>query len=83
MNLREGDEVSAVALVVEDDAPTAASAAEHPVSLDASGTGDEDALSAGLAEDADVPESEAVISADPTDDSTLTPPEVTEEDLEI
>jgi DNA gyrase subunit A len=82
MNLREGDEVSAVALVVEEDAPAVASAADEPVSLDASGTGDEDALTDGLAEDADVPESEGVISADPTDDSMLTPPESSEDDLE-
>src|SRR5688572_8443455 len=82
MNLREGDEVSAVALVVEEDAPAAASAADEPISLDASGTGDVDALSAGLSEDADIAEDEGVIAADPTDDSLLTPPEVSEDDLE-
>jgi DNA gyrase subunit A len=83
MNLREGDEVSAVALVVETDAPTAASSvAGDPISLDASGTADEDALTGELAEDADVPEDEGVIAADPTDDSLLTPPEVEEDDLE-
>src|SRR3954465_9561552 len=43
MNLREGDEVSAGALVVESGASTAASVAE-PASLDASGMADEPAL---------------------------------------
>src|ERR687886_664823 len=69
MNLRDGDEVSAVALVVESEAQTAASVIE-PASLDAAGTADEPALSDGE------------IDADPTDDSTLTPPEVSEDDLE-
>jgi DNA gyrase subunit A len=69
MNLRDGDEVSAVALVVESEAPTAASVIE-PASLDASGMADEPALAEGE------------IDADPTDETTITPPEVTEEDLE-
>jgi DNA gyrase subunit A len=69
MNLRDGDEVSAVALVVESEAQTAASVIE-PASLDAAGTADEPALAGGE------------IDADPTDDSTLTPPEVSEDDLE-
>ena len=70
MNLRDGDEVSAVALVVESEAPTAASVIE-PASLDASGVADEPALG-----------EEGEIDADPRDDSTLTPPEVSEDDLE-
>src|SRR5688500_1722893 len=72
MKLRDADEVSAVALVVESDAPAEVPVGE-PASLDASGTADEPAL------EADAP---GVIAADPTDDSTLTPPEVSEDDLE-
>ena len=72
MNLREGDEVSAVALVVESDAPADVPVGE-PASLDAAGTADEPSV------DGDTP---GVISAYPTADSTLTPPEVSEDDLE-
>jgi DNA gyrase subunit A len=81
MNLRDGDTVSAVALVVESDA-SAVGASNGPTSLDASGVADEPTLLDGLAEDAPVGEDEGVIAADPTDESLLTPPEVDPEDLE-
>ena len=45
----------------------------EPASLDASGMADEPAL------DGDTPD---MIDADPTDDATITPPEVSEDDLE-
>jgi DNA gyrase subunit A len=65
MNLREGDEVSAVALVVETEAAEAAdAAADEPVSLDASGIADEPAM-----------QSEAVVSTDPVDDPDIVPDE--------
>src|ERR687896_443853 len=73
MKLREADEVSAVALVVESEAPAEAPLGE-PASLDASGMGDEPLLAGDGAG--------GVIAADPADDSTLTPPEVSEDDLE-
>jgi DNA gyrase subunit A len=73
MKLRDGDEVSAVALVVESEAPAEAPLGE-PASLDASGVADEPLLDGDGAG--------GVIAADPTDDSTLTPPEVSEDDLE-
>src|SRR5918999_1086409 len=73
MKLREGDEVSAVALVVESEAPADAPIGE-PASLDASGMADEPLLAGDGAG--------GVIAADPADDSTLTPPEVSEDDLE-
>ena len=69
MNLRDGDEVSAVALVVESEAPTTAPG-DAPVTLDASG--DEGAVTEG---------SDGVIVADPDDESTLQPPEVSDEDM--
>src|SRR5215213_9984141 len=72
MKLRDGDEVSAVALVVESEAQAAAEVSA-PASLDASGTADEPALDQDPAGDN---------PADPTDESTLTPPEVSEDDLE-
>ena len=72
MKLRDADEVSAVALVVESDAPAVADI-DGPASLDASGVADEPLLDdGGTAEN----------PADPTEDSTLTPPEVSEDDLE-
>jgi DNA gyrase subunit A len=77
MNLREEDLVSAVALVVENEAAAAASVADatgEPVTLDASGDADEPALASDVDEE--------VIEPDPTDDALLTPPEVDEEDLE-
>jgi DNA gyrase subunit A len=70
MNLREGDEVSAVALVVETEAP-ASTASDEPVSLIADG--DEGAL--------DGDGSDGVIAADPSDASTLQPPEIDSEDM--
>jgi DNA gyrase subunit A len=81
MNLREGDAVSAVALVVESDAPSVGGTG-GPASLDASGDADEPTLLDGLAADALVGEDEGEIGADPTDDSLLTPPEVDSDDLE-
>jgi DNA gyrase subunit A len=80
MNLRESDEVSAVALVVESDASTVTGAADEPVSLSASGDADEPAVTGELTEDAPVGEDEGVIAADPTDDSTLQPPEVADDE---
>lgn len=81
MNLRDTDEVSAVALIVESDAPTATLAGDEPVSLSASGDADEPALTGALAEDAPVGDDEGVIPADPADDSMLQPPEVTDADM--
>src|SRR5215208_4746273 len=78
MNLRDGDEVSAVALVVESDAPTAAG--DEPISLDASGDSDEPTLTGELTEDAAIPEAEGLIEPDADDESTLQPPEVTEDE---
>src|SRR3954449_10421970 len=72
MKLRDGDEVSAVGLVVESEAQAATEVA-GPASLNASGTADEPALDQDPAGDN---------PADPTDESTLTPPEVSEDDLE-
>jgi DNA gyrase subunit A len=66
MNLRDGDEVSAVALVVETEAPTEGAPAGQPVSLDASGMAD-DAVVQG-----DV---EGVISTDPLDEPDIVPDE--------
>jgi DNA gyrase subunit A len=66
MNLRDGDEVSAVALVVESDTPAAAPG-EEPVVLDATG---------------DPIEVEPEVNpADPDDESTVEPPEVVDEDM--
>jgi DNA gyrase subunit A len=50
MNLREGDEVSAVALVVESDAPADVSIEDGPVSLTASGSADEPAITGTVIE---------------------------------
>src|SRR3954449_1715811 len=72
MNLRDGDEVSAVALVVET-ADAAVDGTAPEATLNASGTADEPALDQDPAGDN---------PADPTDESTLTPPEVSEDDLE-
>jgi DNA gyrase subunit A len=70
MHLREGDEVSAVALVVETEAPDSAPVGQ-PASLDASGLAD-DAVVQG--------EVEGVISADPADDPDIVPDEADLED---
>jgi len=67
MNLRPEDRVSAVALVMESEAATAAPAA----------TVDPDTM------DVDVDPYAEAGPGDPLDESTITPPEVSEEDLEI
>ena len=83
MNLRDNDAVSAVALVVESDAPGVNGAVGGPASLSATGDGDEPALAGdGLPVDAVLGEDDGVIAVDPTDDSLLLPPEIDEEDLE-
>ena len=64
MNLREGDEVSAVALVVETDAPTQGTGVAQPASLDASGVGDEPAVQG---------EFEGMVSTDPLDEPDIVP----------
>jgi DNA gyrase subunit A len=72
MNLRESDEVSAVALIVESEAASEEvqdSAVVEPVTLHADGDADEPVLA-----EADV------IEPDPEDESTLQPPEVVEDD---
>src|SRR5829696_1880170 len=75
MNVRDDDQVSAIALVMEDEASTAASAETlDPETV--AGPADDPAL----AEDADVLEEAG--PADPTDEATITPPEVDEEDVE-
>jgi DNA gyrase subunit A len=69
MNIREDDRVSAVALVMEDEAATAASAE----------TIDPETVVT------DVPDADEMAEAgpaDPTDPATITPPEVDEDDLE-
>jgi DNA gyrase subunit A len=66
MNLRDGDEVSAVALVVESEAGADASAVGAPLELSADGLTTPD---------------EGVIAADPEDDSMLQPPEVVDDDM--
>src|SRR4051794_19449303 len=70
MNLRDIDEVSAVALVVETEAPVS-TASDEPVSLTADG--DEGAVTGDA--------TDGVIVADPSDESTLQPPEVDSEDM--
>jgi DNA gyrase subunit A len=68
MNIREDDQVSAVALVMEEEASTAASA-ETVDPETVAGPDEADALAeAG--------------PADPTDESTITPPEVDADDIE-
>src|SRR3954465_2953309 len=64
MNIREDDAVSAVALVVESDATTAAVDGQ-PLSLDAAGNASEPALTDELSEDAPFGEDEGVIAAEP------------------
>jgi DNA gyrase subunit A len=70
MNLREGDEVSAVALVVESQAPADAPVGQ-PASLDASGTADDAVVQGQI---------EGVISADPADEPDIVPDEADPED---
>ena len=75
MNIREDDQVSAVALVMEEEASTAASAETlDPETV--AGPADDPAL----AEDADVLDEAG--PADPTDAATITPPEVDADDVE-
>src|SRR3954470_4986635 len=75
MNIREDDRVSAIALVMEDEAATAASAETvDPETVAAPANG------AGPADDADALAEAG--PADPTDPTTITPPEVDEEDVE-
>jgi DNA gyrase subunit A len=75
MNIREDDQVSAVALVMEDEASTAASAETlDPETV--AGPADDPAL----AEEADALEEAG--PADPTDPATITPPEVDADDVE-
>jgi DNA gyrase subunit A len=69
MNIREDDRVSAIALVMEDEASTAASAETIDPELLATEATEVD----GLAEAG---------PADPTDPATITPPEVDAEDVE-
>jgi DNA gyrase subunit A len=69
MNVREDDRVSAIALVMEDEAATAASAETiDPETVVADVTEVDELADAG--------------PADPTDPTTITPPEVAEEDVE-
>src|SRR5689334_12698304 len=70
MNLRDSDEVSAVALVVETEAP-ASTSGDEPVTLVADG--DEAAMNVDTAD--------GEIVADPDDESMLQPPEVNAEDM--
>ncbi len=72
MNIREDDRVSAIALVMEDEAATAASAETlDPATVATNGTGM-----------TDVDELAEAGPADPTDPATMTPPEVDPEDIE-
>jgi DNA gyrase subunit A len=78
MNIRDDDSVSAIALVMEEEASTAASAETlDPETV--AGPADDPAL-APAADDADVLDEAG--PADPTDEATITPPEVDEDDVE-
>jgi DNA gyrase subunit A len=75
MNIREDDRVSAVALVMEDEASTPESA--EPV--------DPDTLGARVVEPVADTEADTLAEAgpaDPTDPATITPPEVDTDDIE-
>ena len=77
MNIRDDDQVSAIALVMEDEASTAASAETlDPETV--AGPADDPALAP--TEDADLLEEAG--PADPTDPATITPPEVDADDIE-
>jgi hypothetical protein len=79
MNIREDDRVSAVALVMEDEAATPESAETvDPDTLGAGVVGVE--LETGVETDADALADAG--PADPTDPATITPPEVDTEDIE-
>lgn len=69
MNLREGDEVSAVALVVESDAPADVDLADGPVSLDATGAGADDGVTGTM------------IEPGSSDDAVLEPPEIDADEM--
>ena len=69
MNIREDDRVSAIALVMEEEAATP----------DSAETVDPDTVTAGTTDTDEVAEAGP---ADPTDPATITPPEVDEDDLE-
>jgi DNA gyrase subunit A len=70
MNLRDGDEVSAVALVVETEAPETAPVGQ-PASLDASGLADDAVVQGDVA---------GIVSADPADEPDIVPDEADPED---
>jgi DNA gyrase subunit A len=72
MNIRDDDRVSAIALVMEDEAATAASAE----------TIDPATLATDTAVATEVDELAEAGPADPTDPTTITPPEVDAEDIE-
>jgi DNA gyrase subunit A len=74
MNLRDGDAVSAVALVVESDSGSDVATDQAELPIDAE-------VTTPISEPGDEPAADT-IDADPTDESTITPPEVDEEDLE-
>src|SRR3954447_7735656 len=82
MNIREDDRVSAIALVMEDEAATAASA-ETVDPETVAGPADDPALAA---QDGAGPDEADMLAeagpADPTDESTMTPPEVDPDDAE-
>ncbi|RKQ92434.1 DNA gyrase subunit A [Solirubrobacter pauli] len=84
MNLREGDAVSAIALVVESESSTTAAVPDEelPIQIDVDQPTDVeaaiDSVEAGPVDD----EGEAVNPADPTEDSLLDQPESDSEDLE-
>ena len=75
MNIRDDDQVSAIALVMEEEASTAASAETlDPETV--AGPADDPALAG------DIEALDEAGPADPTDPATITPPEVDEEDVE-
>lgn len=83
MNLREGDAVSAIALVVESESSTTAAVPDEelPIQIDVDQPTDVEAAVESV-EAGPVEDDEAVNPADPTEDSLLDQPEADEEDLE-
>src|SRR5215217_8070261 len=79
MNIREDDQVSAIALVMEDEAATAASAETVDPETVATENGAGPVDGAGPMDEADALAEAG--PADPTDPTTITPPEVDEEDV--
>src|SRR3954471_2192259 len=69
MNLREGDEVSAVALIVESDAPADVTADEGPVTLDASSAASEPDVTGTM------------IEPGTDDDALIEPPEIDADEM--